>query len=151
MHRVARRFIWTAFGFLMVGLLLGADALVRREVSGVWPGLYLVSAHTHALLVGFMMFMILGVALWIFPRPSREDTRYHPAQIEAVYWILTLGTAGRIVGEVARDAGAPTWLRWVVLSGGLGQVVGLALFIWAIRARIRAVGSQVREARGERF
>jgi len=151
MHSVARRFIWTAFGFLIVGLLLGVHALVQREVSGAWPGLYLVSAHTHALLVGFMMFMILGVALWLFPRPAREDTRYRPAQVEAVYWVLTLGTAGRIVGEVARDAGGSGWLRWVILCCGLGQVVGLALFIWAIRARIRAVGSQAREARGERF
>jgi heme/copper-type cytochrome/quinol oxidase subunit 1 len=151
MHSGTRRFIWTAFGFLIVGFLLGADALVRREVSGVWPGLYLVSAHTHALLVGFLMFMILGVALWLFPRPAREDTRYHPAQIEVVYWVLTLATAGRIAGEAARDMGAPGWLRWVVLCCGLGQVVGLTLFIWAIRARIRAVGSQVREARGERF
>lgn len=151
MHSVARRFIWTAFGFLIIGLLLGADLLVRREVSGVWPGLYVISAHTHALLVGFVMFMILGVALWMFPRPAREDTRYHPAQVEAVYWLLTLGTAGRIVGEVVRSAGGPAWLRWVILGCGLGQVVALLLFVWAIRARIRAGGSQTREARGERF
>jgi hypothetical protein len=151
MHTIARRFVWTAFGFLILGLLLGVHALVRREVSGVWPGLYLVSAHTHALLVGFMMFMILGVALWIFPRPAREDTRYRPAQIEGVYWLLTLGTAGRLAGEVARDAGGPGWLRWIILVCGLAQFVGLVLFVWAIRARVRAVGSQGRESRGERF
>jgi hypothetical protein len=151
MHSLARRFIWTAFGFLIVGLLLGADLLVRREVTGVWPGLYVISAHTHALLVGFMMFMILGVALWMFPRPARDDTRYHPGQIEVVYWLLALGTAGRIGGEVARSQSGPAWLRWVILGCGLGQVVALLLFVWAIRARIRAAGSQIREARGERF
>jgi len=43
------------------------------------------------------MFMILGVALWIFPRPAKDDNR------------------------------------------------------WNMRSRIRPVGSQAREAKGERF
>jgi heme/copper-type cytochrome/quinol oxidase subunit 1 len=151
LHSIARRYIWTAFAFLVIGLALGLYALALREVTGGWPGPYLVSAHTHALLVGFMMFMILGVALWIFPRPAKDDARYHPRMTEIVYWLLTIGTAGRIGGEVGRDAGGPVWLRWVVLTTGTLQVVALALFVWAIRARIRAVGSGMREAKGERF
>jgi heme/copper-type cytochrome/quinol oxidase subunit 1 len=150
-HTTARRYIWTAFAFLVIGLGLGLYALALREVTGAWPGPYLVSAHTHALLVGFMMFMILGVALWIFPRPAKDDDRYDPRAGEVVYWLLTVGTAGRIAGEIGREAGGPAWLRWVILATGSMQVIALALFVWAIRARIRAVGSQVREAKGERF
>ena len=48
------------------------------ELGGRMAGPYAVSAHTHAILVGFVMMMILGVALWLFPRPSKEDTRYTP-------------------------------------------------------------------------
>jgi len=150
-HTTARRYIWTAFAFLVVGLALGLYALVLREVTGTWPGPYLVSAHTHALLVGFVMFMILGVALWIFPRPARDDDRYDPRMTEVVYWLLTVGTAGRIAAELGRDARGPEWLRWIVLATGTLQVAALALFVWAIRSRIRAVGSRVREAKGERF
>jgi heme/copper-type cytochrome/quinol oxidase subunit 1 len=40
--------------------------------------LYEVSAHTHALLVGFVMMMILGVALWLFPRAERDQKQYDP-------------------------------------------------------------------------
>src|SRR4051794_11493546 len=52
MYTLVRRFIKTGIAFLAVGLALGAYMLVRRELGGVWPSPYLVSAHTHALLAG---------------------------------------------------------------------------------------------------
>ena len=63
MYAIVRRFIKTGIVFLPIGLALGAYILVRRELTGSWPHPYLVSAHTHVVLVGFVMFMILGVAL----------------------------------------------------------------------------------------
>lgn len=103
MHTIVRRFIKTGIVFPLTGLALGAYMLVRRELTGSWPNPYLVSAHTHLVLVGFVMFMILGVALWLFPRPHRDDVRYRRALIEASYWLLLLGTSGRFVAEVATD------------------------------------------------
>lgn len=97
MHTLARRYVQTGIGFLGIGLILGIYMLIRREIGGTWPHPYLVSAHTHAVFLGFVMFMILGVALWIFPRPAKDDNR------------------------------------------------------WNMRSRIRPVGSQAREAKGERF
>jgi hypothetical protein len=55
MTALVRRFIKTAIGFLAAGLLLGLYMLVRRELFGVWPGAYLISAHTHVVFVGFVM------------------------------------------------------------------------------------------------
>ena len=40
--------------FLVLGLLVGAYMLVRRELYGAWPPAYLISAHTHAVFVGFV-------------------------------------------------------------------------------------------------
>jgi hypothetical protein len=151
MHSLVRRFIKTAVGFLAVGLALGLWMLVRREIFGEWPRPWLVSAHAHAVLVGFVMFLILGVGLWIFPRPPRGDTRYSPGRIEAVYCILLVSTAGRFVAEGARAFVDARWLGWIVVAGGAGQVVGIALYFWTMWTRIRPVGSQVREAAGERF
>jgi hypothetical protein len=151
MHALVRRFIKTGIGFLFAGIAMGAWMLVRREAWGRWPHPYLVSAHAHAVLGGFVMFLILGVALWLFPRPEREDPRYSPARAEAAYWILTLSTAARVIGEAARAGGVPDWVRWVVLAGGLGQVAGLSVYFWTMWSRIRPVGSHLREARGERF
>jgi heme/copper-type cytochrome/quinol oxidase subunit 1 len=151
MYTLVRRFIKTGVGFLAVGLLLGFWLMVQRELLGVWPHRNLVSAHVHAVLIGFVMFMILGVALWLFPRAAKEDTRYTPERAEAAYWILFVSTAGRFVAEAARAWVVGEWLAWVVVLGGLGQVVGLLFYFWTMWTRIRPVGSHVREAKGEKF
>jgi cbb3-type cytochrome oxidase subunit 1 len=122
---LVRRFLKTAIAFLALGLALGGWMVARRELAGVYPPPYLVSAHTHALLVGFVMLMIQGVALWMFPRPEKGDTRYDPRAAEGAYWLVTAGTAA--------------------------QIAGLALFFHTMWPRIRPVGSRAREAAGERF
>ena len=80
MDRLVQRYLKTAIGFLALGLGLGAVMIARRELQGVYPSPYWISAHTHALLVGFVMMMIQGVALWMFPRPERGDVRYRPGR-----------------------------------------------------------------------
>ena len=151
MHELVRRFIKTGVGFLVIGILLGAYMLVERELFARWPSPYLVSAHAHVVLVGFVMFLIMGVALWLFPRPERGADRYHPERAQFAYWLLTLATATRFGFEAARAWTTATWLGWLVVAGGLGQAVGLVLYFWTLWPRIRAVGSHLREARGERF
>jgi heme/copper-type cytochrome/quinol oxidase subunit 1 len=151
MFTMVRRFIKTGLAFLGIGLLLGGYLLVRRELEGVFPDRYLVSAHVHAVGVGFVMFMILGVALWLFPKPTKEDTRYQPARIELAYWILVTSTGTRFLTEITRASLDATWLRVLVLAAGFGQIVGLAIYFYTMWTRIRPVGSHLREARGERF
>ena len=151
MHSLVRRYIKTAILFLAVGLALGAWLIVRRELGGHRPAPYLVSAHTHSILVGFMMMMILGVALWVFPRPDREDARYRPAVAEVAYYLITVGTAARTGGEILRDTRSDGWLRVTVALGAALQVVGLALFFYTMWNRIRSAGSRQREMQGERF
>lgn len=151
MYALVRRFIKTGILFLFAGLVLGAVMLVRRELLRVWPDPYLVSAHAHAVLVGFVMFVILGVALWLFPRAPRDDPRYRPARAEAAYWILFVCTAGRFLAESGRAWSGSHVLGWIVVLGGFGQILGLGIYFWTMWPRIRPVGSHVREAAGERF
>jgi hypothetical protein len=140
MYTLVRRFIKTGILFLAAGLVLGAYMLVRRELWGVWPHPYLVSAHAHAI-----------VALWLFPRAERDDTRYQPRRIEAAYWLLTNATVVRVAAEASRAWTDQPWQRWAIVLGGLGQVAGIGLYFWTMWSRIRPVGSHLREARGERF
>jgi heme/copper-type cytochrome/quinol oxidase subunit 1 len=151
MTSLVRRFLKTGICFLLLGLLLGGWMMLRRELAASSPSAYLVSAHTHAILVGFVMMMILGVALWMFPRPAKGDTQYRPAMAEAAYWLLAAGTLARVLGELARTRSDAPWLRWAVVGSGAAQIVGLLLFLHTIWSRIRPVGSQARESGGERF
>lgn len=151
MYSLVRRFIKTGISFLAAGVALGLYMLVRRELFAEWPHPYLVSAHAHAVLVGFVMFLILGVGLWLFPRAAKGDDRYRPARVEAAYWVLMPSTAARFAAELARAWSVTPWLGWVVVAGGLGQAVGLGIYFWTMWTRIRPVGSHLREAKGERF
>ncbi len=151
MYTLVRRFIKTAILFLAVGLIIGGWMIARRELYGEFPGSYVTSAHTHALFVGFVVMMIEGVALWLFPRPEKGDERYRPRVVEWAYWVLTVGTAARVGGELARAASTSAWLRMAVVAAGFAQIVGILLFFYTMWTRIRSVGSRAREANGERF
>ncbi|MDQ8153367.1 MAG: cbb3-type cytochrome c oxidase subunit I [Gemmatimonadota bacterium] len=151
MHSLARRFLKTAIVFLVTGLALGVWLLLRRELGGAAISVRELSAHTHALLVGFVMMMIAGVALWLFPRPAAEDTRYKPRVAEAAWWCIAPGTAVRVVAETLAGFDPPPALRLAILAGGVMQAIGLGLVFWTLFPRIRAAGSAQREAKGERF
>lgn len=151
MHSLVRRYIKTAIVFLFVGLAIGGWMMTDRELGSRFPNEYVISAHTHALFVGFVMMMILGVALWLFPRPDKADTRYRPALAETAYYLLTAGTAARIAGELARTASGAIWLRVLVLLSGWIQIAGFAVFFYTMWSRVRSVGSAARESKGERF
>ena len=151
MYSLVRRYLKTGIAFLGVGLAIGVWMMAERDLLGRFPSAYEQSAHTHAILVGFVMMMILGVALWLFPRPAKEDQRYAPKLAEAAYWLVTIGTATRIAGELARPFSGALALRVATFAAGLLQVAGLALFFYTMWSRIRPVGSQAREAKGEKF
>lgn len=145
MTELPRRFVKTAFIFLILGLLLGGWMLLRRELYGEWPHPYLVSAHTHIMFVGFVMFMILGVALWLFPKPARDDSRYRENVIRGVYWLLLGGTLLRFGGELGRGINDAALLSWVVIAGGFLQVVAIVLYVWTMWKRIRTTTGYKRQ------
>lgn len=151
MHSIVRRYLKTAIAFLAIGLAIGGWMIINREFRGAVPNAYLASAHTHAIFVGFVMMMILGVALWLFPRPEKGDVRYRPSVVSAAWWLVTTGTAARILGELLHLITSGAWLSWLVTLAGLAQIAGIGAFFFTMWSRIRPLGSQVREAKGERF
>jgi FtsH-binding integral membrane protein len=111
----------------------------------------LVSAHTHIILLGTVMMMIMGVALWFFPRPEKDDNKYKPGLILFVYWLLTLATTLRFIFQVV-DSFCYSYVFGVMITiFSLLQVVGIIFFFYSIWGRIRSVGSHIREAKGEKF
>jgi heme/copper-type cytochrome/quinol oxidase subunit 1 len=137
---LVRRYVKTSFVFLAAGLLLGAWIIVSEFLLGRHPPRLFITAHTHLLLVGFMLMIVMGVATWMFPRPARDDTRYRPELAEAVYWVMTLSTVVRALAEIlVALSGAPSW-RPIIALGGLGQLAGAALFVINMWPRVRMPG-----------
>lgn len=137
MPPLIRRYIKTSFVFLLLGMLLGTYATVEVNLRGrgvPWP---LVTAHVHLVLVGFMLMLVFGVATWMFPRPARDDARYRPGLAEAVYWLLTLSTAVRTVGELASAAVGVRGGSPLAALGGVGQLAAALLFVVNMWVRVR--------------
>lgn len=140
MNPLVRRYLKTAIVFLVVGLGLGFWLLVAREF-GLPISWRLPSAHTHALLVGFVLMMIAGVALWMFPRARVGDARYRPVLAEIAWWMITGGTLLRVLLESVPGAADATVLRAAIVVAGAVQVGGLVIFFVGLWPRIRGSGA----------
>lgn len=136
MPLLIRRYIKTAFAFLVLGLLTGAVIMVAQNLLGRPVPPLLIVAHVHVLLVGFVLLLIMGVATWMFPRPAQGDPRYRPELAGAIYWIMTLATVLRFAAEVV--AAYRPGLRPLIALGGLGQVLAGFLFVYNMWTRVRA-------------
>lgn len=151
MFTIVRRYIKTALVFFMTGLALGGWILFL-QLSGPPANLgALISAHTHLILFGFMVMLIMGIAYWMFPRPAKEDFRYSPRLSELNYWLITIGTVIRAVGEISMYIHPWDSAVFLVAVGAGAQLISGFIFSWNIWTRIRSIGSHHREAKGEKF
>jgi heme/copper-type cytochrome/quinol oxidase subunit 1 len=141
MFELSRRYIKTGFIFFIIGLLLGLYMIINKYIIGTWPNPQLITAHVHVLLFGFIISIIMGVAIWMFPRPQSEN-RYSPKLAEIIYWLLTLGTAIRFISEVTSPY--MTWiaLKWLIVLGSVSQVLAGLLFVYNVWTRVRPVESK---------
>jgi hypothetical protein len=87
--------------------------------------------HIHLLGVGFLLMMVCGVALWMFPRKSGE-TREQAARDPlgwTSYLLITIGLAFRTLGEILPGLAANQLLP-VSVALQLGGVLTFVLAIW---------------------
>ena len=137
MHILVRLYLRTAFVFLALGLLTGLYLEVQLTTGGtVSHGM--IVAHVHLLLVGFMVMMIVGTALWLFPRSGRREPigPYHNL-VAFAYVLLTLGTLARAATEFADLQLTTQVWAYVRLAASTAQVAGVLIGIFALWGRVR--------------
>lgn len=139
MFKLARRFIKTGFIFLISGLLVGFYLLVTSHFRRDLFEYSLISVHAHLILFGFVMSLIIGVSIWMFPR-TKDKGSYSPAIAETVYWLLTFGTSVRAGSEIALIFSGAGILRFLVLVAGFCQLLSGILFVYNIWKRVKPVG-----------
>lgn len=150
MFTTARYFVKTSFAFFILGLLSGLYIYGSRVFGWILP-FTLIQAHSHLLLMGGMFMMILGVAVWFFPRPKKDEKRYDPQTVRAAYWIYTLSTLLRFIVEVLQGVYPQSLAADIGFWSSVMQIIAAILIIYNLWGRIRPVGSQIRELRGEKF
>ncbi len=151
MFTSVRYFIKTSIIFLLIGILSGLYMSIAKNILNIGYGAEMLSAHTHVILVGSVMMMIMGVALWFFPRAEKTDKKYNPDLIRFTYWLMTLATALRFLSQVTVSFYYYESVRILISIFSFFQVVAILLFFYSMWGRIRPVGSQFREAKGEKF
>ena len=151
MFTTVRYFVKTSVTFLVLGILTGLYMSYTKYITKTGYSIEILSAHTHIILVGSVMMMIMGVALWFFPRAEKTDQKYNPNLILIVYWLMTSSTLLRFIFQFIKGIHYSETFDYLIFITSALQVISMILFFYSIWGRIRPVGSKIREARGEKF
>jgi hypothetical protein len=140
-------YVRTALLYILVSSALGVwyQLELWRPVFGADP--YLIVIHVHLALMGGVIQMIMGVALWMFPltAPLEQRLPFRPGLAWSTYALFNGGLLGRFAVEWAfRRGGGDLYGALTVLSGLL-QLAALVTFIvhlWALRPSRRSVAQR---------
>ncbi len=150
MISLSRYFIKTSILFFGLGMVSGIWQYGQYAFNWNVPGTIRL-AHSHVILIGGMVNMIIGVAVWLFPRTKKGYKFYDPKIIWVSYLALTTSTIARFSAELL--AGITTKQSWLVVGfwTSLIQLITLAIIFFQLWDRIVPKGSYHRENLGEQF
>ena len=140
-------YVRTALLYLLASAVLGV--LVQLDQWLGWFGWsrYAITVHAHLALMGGVVQMIMGVALWMFPLtvPIERRLQFKEGLAWTTYALFNGGLIGRFVVEsVFRAGGGDLYGALTVLTGVL-QVAAMLVFIlhlWSLRLSRRAQAGQ---------
>jgi hypothetical protein len=112
-------------------LVCGLGMILLQQFFPQWPHAY-SGAWRHALTVGFITTMILGVGYRIIPVFIRQPLASTRLMLASAALII-LGNAGRVTLELLTIGGRPWSYRLMGVTGVL-ELAALVLFAWNIAA-----------------
>ena len=117
-------------GGLILGIVMQLPAASQSPLLRVlWP------TYLHSLTVGWLTQLIIGVALWLFPRHSAARPRGSDALGWTAFACLNFGLLLRVLGEPRRALGAE--VGPVLLLSALAQLVAVTAFVVNIWPRVK--------------
>ena len=136
-----RLFIKTGIVYMLLTFLGGAVLLAAEGLGHAVPSVIGVE-HGHAGFVGWLVNIVIGVALWMFPLAKAafptEAGRYPPRAALACWGCLNVGLAMRLIVEPWYQLGGRSALAGgaLVASAAL-QALAVAIFGLIVWHRIR--------------
>lgn len=131
--------------FLKFGLIYFVAAMASGVamgwLGGAW-GTLLLPTYIHLFVVGWITQIIIGVALWLFPKWTREQPRGREWMSWVALVTLNLGLLLRVATETLHarhtlDPSPQQWLAWGLVASALLQWVGGMAFMINIWGRIK--------------
>ncbi|HOS42595.1 MAG TPA: cbb3-type cytochrome c oxidase subunit I, partial [Armatimonadota bacterium] len=124
--RAYEKFVYAAYGWLLVSVVGIAALTAYHALSGAPAPHALMGSYRHALTVGFITFIILGYAMRVVPvflgRPV-----YSARLLNATFALMMVGNTLRVVFQ-ALTVPFGAWPFTVAGLSGWFELVGLALF-----------------------
>ena len=129
MPRVSAWFVRASLCHLVFGFTVGALLLADKGVL-FGPSLWaLRSAHVEVLLMGWIVQLVMGVAVWIFPR---FVVRRSPQRSAVTAWLaFALLNAGVVCAAIGGGWGA---------AGHLAEIGAAASFVAHLWGRVSPAG-----------
>lgn len=128
--------LWLLAAFVLGGMLLTAKATGHL----LTPSLGIV--HAHMAFVGWLVNLVIGIALWLLP-VNREAFpnnrgRYPIAAVRWCFSLLNAGLAVRLIAEPAIDRYGPAVLpSTALIVSALAQIAAIAIFAAIAWRRVR--------------
>ncbi len=134
---LTRLFLRTSVVYFILALVAGVLAaagpveVLGERIPAMRP------VYFHLLMVGWVTQLIIGVALWMFPKFSREKPRGSDALTWATYGLINAGLILRVIGEPMQAAdGAPVW-GWLLVASATLQLLGGWAFVANVWGRVK--------------
>jgi hypothetical protein len=131
-----RRWVRLAFALLLFSLAFSVGLFGREALLGVPPTITELSAARHALGQGFLMPLMVAMAVRMLPVVS-ADALKHRLRLELIVDVLLIGALVRVGAEAVGGYSSETGP--LVALGGTLSIVGFALFavaMWSSLGRL---------------
>lgn len=132
---LVRWYLKTALAYLVAALSIGifqaSGALFRSVPPGLTPVYY------HLLMVGWVTQLILGVALWMFPKYSQTQPRGNEKLAWAAYLLLNLGLLIRAIGEPLNASSSNQLWGWMLVTSAVFQWLAGITIVASIWGRVK--------------
>jgi hypothetical protein len=137
MPTLTRWFIRMSLVAFILALLIGLLMAARDPLNLTVPVGALSPIFFHLFMVGWVAQLIFGVVFWMFPKYSKEHPRGSEKLGWAVFWLLNLGLALRVIGEPAQVlVPGPAWGGMLVVSA-VSQWLAGVLFVVNTWGRVK--------------
>lgn len=133
MPLITRLFIKTGLLYFLISLALGVMIQIDTlQFSGMSPMFW------HALMVGWITQIIIGVSTWMFPGRIKQESFWNQKWEWIAFIGLNTGLPLRFLAEPMASAFEPSVWSYVLIASSILQFIGILSYVIGIWPRVQS-------------